>query len=247
MPIVLDISKFHVQELNRQYIQQVIHNGDRTSIDLAAYMNVSLDSDDNDDDFIVLGKIHHGGSLNYFKFRDQESITIEAAGFTHCLDCVEFERRFCVVDNSGKTFCVEPSSGTSFMVAKALEHNGGFKILIQLCENLLLAEMICVATPTPSFRFEVFQLDGERKRWDRLESLGDGILFFGEYCKFSVPAIPGVKGNCLVFTQVTGGAVKDENGRPVAEALVFDLSSRRTLPLDHRPDLLQLFRPPSFL
>lgn len=184
--------------------------------------------------------------LNFYKSGVENLSAVEVEDFGCSVDYIQFERRFYAVDASGNTVCVEPFSKTSFMVAREMENEGissCYRYLVESSGNLLLVEvkrsgyMYLMDALTTKFSSEVFLLDRERKRWNRLEGLGDGILFVGRYCKFFAPVIPGVEGNCIVFVDKIG---------EIEQAYVLHLGNGMTLPLDHRPDLLQLFSPPSF-
>ncbi|XP_057457437.1 F-box protein SKIP23-like [Lotus japonicus] len=84
-------------------------------------------------------------------------------------------------------------------------------------------------------KFDVFKLDEKEKRWVEVTSLGDRVLFLGDYCCFSASAsdLCVGRGNCVVFKD---DALECEIG-------VFPLDVGRVSPLSNHPDYSRLFLP----
>lgn len=208
-----------------------------------AYMNA--DSNDYCGIFFLLEKdesFRSLGRLRLFKSGDEEATTpieVETFNLKCFVDFIQFKRKFYAIDFSGKTVCIEPFVGASFLVSKVSRVIGEFKYLVESRGNLLLVERTGIRN---TLKFEVFLLDGEGKKWDRLESLGNMILFLGKHCNFAAPAIPRVEGNCIVFTSPTDviAATGENEGE---KTFFFHLRSRITLPWHHRrhQDLYSLF------
>lgn len=258
-PSVLDleISNHQVQELVSEYSIQKMYNQDPPLLRVAILFNtlaqivkfhyrvayLNTDPNDDDDHFtLLLGDVYGRiGHLQLLKSGDEEATTIETTSFFGLDaprgDFIQFKRKFYVVDYTGTTICIEPNSGSISPVAPAVELLGSphSNYLIEWCGKLLLVEIVELEFPRP-FECRVFWLDEGGKKWVPLGSLGDGILFLGGLRKFFAPAIHGVQGNCIVFVMDNGNGI----------AYVFDLSKQETVPLVLRPDLHELFIPPSY-
>lgn len=236
MKLELDISNLQVQELGSEFSIQKTYKPlgfiGSNHTDSVAYLN----TDPNDDyHFKLLIQDNHKAlaPLRLFNSGDEEATTLEIEGWGPCYDIIQFKGKFYAIDDKGTTICIDPSSGASFPVANSSPHSHH---LVESCGNLWLVEMIFHISPKyrPFVSCGVFQLDEGRKEWDLLDDLGDGILFLGGSCKYFASSIPGVEGNCIVFTMGTGSI------------FVFDLVRWTAVPLSHRPDLHQLFIPPAF-
>ncbi|GKV23947.1 hypothetical protein SLEP1_g33617 [Rubroshorea leprosula] len=242
-PKVLDISTLEVQELALEYIIQGTDYAGTTTAKAAYWFPNPKDDCQRYVVFI------EAGDLYLFKFGDEEATKIEEEGSWSPFydDFIQFKGKFYAVDNMGTTIAVEPCSRTATPVTGKLTFSGEKKFLVQSFGKLLLVDIFRASKSIygdpygKTLWFQVFQLDEERKRWDLVKSLGDRILFLGKYCNFSASRIPGVQGNCIVFSN----EAVDEYGELKGDAVyVFQMRNQRVIPLQDFDGYLYLFRPP---
>jgi hypothetical protein len=71
------------------------------------------------------------------------------------------------------------------------------------CESLFLVDCheIGNRAADKDVRFDVFRLDEKEKKWIKLTTLGDMVLFFGGDFSFSTSALDLIvpRGNCLIY------------------------------------------------
>lgn len=235
-PIVLNSSRFHPQDLAHEY---VLTDEDGTVAEKASHMNTNgsktfLLFGDNDED------------LGLFKLGDEVPNQIEIEGWSSGYDdFIQFNGKFYAVDICGRAVAIEHHSGTMTPASDKLTIRGEKNFLVELGRNLLLVTRLSGAIEgRKTCLFQVYQLDEERKIWDRVRSLGDVILFLGKYCNFSVAGIPGVQGNCIVVYSYEIFNADDDTLKRRNDAYVFHMGSQRVVPLRHSDDYLMLFRPP---
>jgi hypothetical protein len=110
-------------------------------------------------------------------------------------DISNFKGRICVVDNKGRTVMVGPDLSVDF-VTELLGPE-----MVRLCSvesELLLVNRLCVES---GVWIGVYRLDEKQKKWVMLSNIGDGVLFLGEQCLFSVSAsdLGFADGNCVII------------------------------------------------
>jgi len=112
-----------------------------------------------------------------------------------CGDICLFKGCAYAVDKIGKTIMVGSDSNVH-LVAEPLDGENK-KLLVESDGDLLLA---CVhAIPV---RVDLFKLNEKEKKWVKLTSLGDKILFLGIKCSFSASFsdLYVAKGNCVIIS-----------------------------------------------
>ncbi|KAK7277192.1 hypothetical protein RIF29_18343 [Crotalaria pallida] len=89
-------------------------------------------------------------------------------------------------------------------------------------------------------KFKVYRLDEDEKRWVRLRSLGNKVLFLGDDSVFCVSAsdLCVSRGDCVIFRDATFNIDLPKN-----EMGVFHLGENRISPLFGHPDYAKLFWP----
>ena len=151
-----------------------------------------------------------------------------------------FKERPNAVDKKGKTIMVGLTSSVQ-LVAEPLVGGGNVKFLVESEGNLLLADVydcLCIDLNDPDLndpvRIDLFKLNKKEKKWVKLTSLGDRVLFLGLglVCSFSVSAsdLCVYKGNCVVFVDNIFESMSSE-----CELYVLDLDQGQLSFLyDHR-------------
>jgi len=113
---------------------------------------------------------------------------------TKYVDICVFKGRFYLVDNTGRTVKIESDSSVQLVDntfipgdRKLLVESEGELLLVNIYENLKT--------------FDVFRLEEKNKKWVKLMSLGDRVLFFVNGCSFSasISDLCVAKGNCVIF------------------------------------------------
>jgi hypothetical protein len=95
-------------------------------------------------------------------------------------DICLFKGRPYAVDKTGKTIMVGLDSSVQ-LVAEPLVGGGNMKFLVESEGDLLLAdiyECLCIDLNEP-VRINLFKLNEKEKKWVKLSSLGDMVLFLG--------------------------------------------------------------------
>jgi hypothetical protein len=112
--------------------------------------------------------------------------------------------------------------------------------------DLLLADVYeCIRTGFPGHdpvRIDVFKLNEKEKKWLKLTSLGDRVLFLNFICSFSASAsdLCVSKGNCVIFMDniFTSAMHYGHN------TCVLHLDQGRLSSLSDSPEFSDLFWPP---
>ncbi|MCH93367.1 F-box protein, partial [Trifolium medium] len=120
---------------------------------------------------------------------------------------------------------------------------GNIKFLVETeCESLLLVDCRGIYTDK-DVRFDVFRLDEKEKKWIKLTTLGDMVLFLGEDCSFTASALDlrVPTGNCLIYRR--NFDLQDPDVIQ-AEMRIFHLDQGRASYLSDYPDYMKLFWPP---
>ncbi|KAF7144086.1 hypothetical protein RHSIM_Rhsim05G0163200 [Rhododendron simsii] len=97
--------------------------------------------------------------------------------------------------------------------------------------------------------FNVYKLDEENKQWDLVGDLNHQVFFLGDDYLFSVSAqeFPGLKGNCIYFSDFTFLARNEKEaniGKSCVLTGVYNLKDRSCGPLAMFPDHWPIFSPP---
>ena len=152
------------------------------------------------------------------------------------------------VDKIGKTVIVGPGSsvhlvaeplvGGVHFVAEPSVGGGKNKFLVESDGDLLLADVYM-----HDVRVDLFKLNEKEKKWVKLMSLGDRVLFLGMKCSFSISAsdLSVAKGNLVIISDdILRGCCRRRN-RP---SYVLDLDQGQLPPLSDSPEYSNLFWPP---
>ncbi|GAU12656.1 hypothetical protein TSUD_121480 [Trifolium subterraneum] len=161
--------------------------------------------------------------------------------------CVFKGQLYAVEECSSRIVKVAPEDLSVQLVAKDVFGGDDTKFLVESEGELLLVE-VCescyfyLVNKDALNTIHVFRLDENEKKWVKLSSLGDRILFLGNECSFSASAsdLYVAKGNCVIF-------MEDAflNSHPCESGMcVFHLDQGRVSPLSDYPDYLNLFWPP---
>jgi hypothetical protein len=188
------------------------------------------------------------GHLTLFRCGDERWMIIQDITSASGDVCI-FKGRPCAVDYDGLTVMVEPDLSHHIIAEPLLDleshHN---KFLLQSECELLLVD--CYVHDSSFFikngdndvRIVVFRLDEKEKKWVKLTSLGDRVLFLGKRYTFSASAseLGFSKGNCVIYTDDAFEGLDDTE----CGMSVFQLDQNWVSPLSDYPDYLKLFWPP---
>ncbi|MCH80276.1 F-box protein [Trifolium medium] len=162
-------------------------------------------------------------------------------------DICLFKGQSYVVDKIGRTVSVRRNDSSVQLVAEPLVDGGGqIKFLVEIQGDLLLADVYnCLYAGFPyddSVRIDLFKLNEKEKKWVKLTSLGDKVLFLGECCSFSasVSDLCGFKGDCVIFMETILQSLA--NSPP--QAFILHLNEDQLSPLSDYPEYANLFWPP---
>jgi len=151
-----------------------------------------------------------------------------------------------VVNKGGRTFAIGPDYSVQLVAEYLVNGGGDVKFLVESEGELLLVDIYhshCVGFPgEDGFRLDVFRLDEKAKKWIKLTSLGDRVLFLGNGCSFFASAsdLSVVKGNCVIFI---GDAFLPFNSM-LCGMCIFHMDQRQLYPLSDHPDYFNLLGPP---
>ncbi|MCH82460.1 F-box protein [Trifolium medium] len=187
------------------------------------------------------------GELTLFRCGDERWTIIQGMATSAHGDICIFKGRPCAVDYDGYTVMFEPDLSHHLIAEPLLDEEGVHtKFLLQSeCELLLVDCYACdsgFSIKNGDVRIAVFRLDEKEKKWVKLTSLGDRVLFLGNRYMFSASAseLGFAKGNCVIYTDDVFKGLDDmEYGMSV-----FQLDQNRVSPLSDYPDYLKLFWPP---
>ncbi|AES59279.1 hypothetical protein MtrunA17_Chr1g0151701 [Medicago truncatula] len=169
-------------------------------------------------------------------------------------DICIFKRRPYAINRIGKTITVGLDDLNAWLVAEPPESDsepllgGNKKFLVESEGKLLLVviyEFLGFASGDSVFWIKVFRLDEKARKWVKLTSLGDRVLFLGNGCLFSASAseLSVTKGNCVIFID---DAFLHFNCKNMQYGnCVFDLDQRQLTPLSDCPEYFNLFWPPT--
>ena len=147
----------------------------------------------------------------------------------------------------GKTIMVGLDDDSSVqLVAEPLVDGGDMKFLVESEGDLLLVDFYeCIRTGFPDHdpvRIDVFKLNEKEKKWVKLTSLGDRVLFLNFICSFSASAsdLCVSKGNCIIFMDYlfTSDIYDGQN------TCVLHLDQGRLSSVSDSPEFSNLFWPP---
>ncbi|MCI05744.1 F-box protein, partial [Trifolium medium] len=193
---------------------------------------------------LVLGKLDPRFVL--FKCGDENWKVIPDMQ-TNLNDICLYKGQLYAVDDSGRTIRVGPDNSSVQLVAEPLVDGDGFvKLLVESEGDLLLADIhahfyIGFPCHDPG-AIDLFKLNEKEKKWVKLTSLGDRVLFLGECCSFTVSAsdLCGSKGNCVILLDYL---IQSLPTMPL-ETCILHLDEGRISLLSDDPEYSNLFWPP---
>ncbi|XVF45602.1 hypothetical protein PTKIN_Ptkin02bG0219500 [Pterospermum kingtungense] len=252
-PKVFDLTNFQVSELGHQFAVQyrvgIDHPVEEPQYATRKKVALMWSGTNSDDDFMMLTEL---GCLVYFRSGEKEWTPLENLGYK-VDDFISFNGKFYVIERNGRTVVVDQSLNVSF-----LEQFGSpttKKLLVQSGDNLLVVEMpflVCCGPDAQfppnssiSVEFRIFRLDEEERKWNKMESLGDQILFLGLNDAISASASEFYwgKGNLIFYSRYL-------SFRPCYAyykyrcIFVLDLETGTSTSLENCPAYCNLFRPP---
>jgi len=141
------------------------------------------------------------------------------------------------VDKFGKAVIVGPDSSVH-LVAEPLVGGGKKKFLVESVGDLLLADVHVYPVIV-----DLFKLNEKEKKWVKLTSLEDRVLFLGLKCSFSVSAsdLCVAKGNRVI---ISDDILRGFSRRRTRASYVLDLDQGQLPPLSNSPEYSNLFWPP---
>jgi len=194
---------------------------------------------------LALGTLNHDGHPILFRCCEERWTPMPHMSMCFQDICV-FKKRFCVVNKGGRTFAIGPDYSVQLVAEYLVNGGGDVKFLVESEGELLLVDIYhshCVGFPgEDGFRLDVFRLDEKAKKWIKLTSLGDRVLFLGNGCSFFASAsdLSVVKGNCVIFI---GDAFLPFNSM-LCGMCIFHMDQRQLYPLSDHPDYFNLLGPP---
>jgi len=167
-------------------------------------------------------------------------------------DICLFKGRAYAVDKIGKTVVVGPDSSVQLVVGP-LVGGGNIKFLVESEGDLLLADVYdCLCSDlynhdhNDRVRIDLFKLNEKEKKWVKLTSLGDRVLFLGLglVCSFSASAsdLWVAKGNFVIFNNYIFESHRSFQYK--CKEHVLDLDQGRHSLLSDCPEYSNLFWPP---
>jgi hypothetical protein len=161
-------------------------------------------------------------------------------------DICIFKGQPCVADKNGRTLMIGENLSV-FLLANPV-FGSNVKFLVESECDLLLVDYYGFDT-SPCYqdrrtiRFDVFKLDEKEKKWVKLTTLGDRVLFVDQECSFSASAsdLHVAKGNCIIFTRNSPYGCHPDLQYAMR---IFHLNRDDVSPLSKYPDFLNLFWPP---
>jgi hypothetical protein len=193
---------------------------------------------------LILAILLHNGHLVLWRCGDDCWTNIPDVSYIGDI-CIFKERIYAVEEMSRKTVTIGPEDLSVQVVAKdVLGGDPKIQFLVESEGELLLVD---VSEFVSDLGFivdvDVFRLDEMEKKWVKLKSLGDRVLFCGNECLFSACAsdLAVAEGNCVIFMD---NVFFEDNKICDRSMCVFDLDQGRLLPLSDYPAYLNLFWPP---
>uniref|UniRef100_A0A803MFS9 KIB1-4 beta-propeller domain-containing protein n=1 Tax=Chenopodium quinoa TaxID=63459 RepID=A0A803MFS9_CHEQI len=268
-PQTLDLSRFRVSEISRLYTLTAvpehsdlnIRNRNSLTFDkvilFAGSNNNERENNTNPPeikDYSLMMLYNDGytyGTLARVRLSDGVMSPLHGHGFKKFDDVVNFRGRVCAVDRRGRTYWVD-NGVLGKVLAMDKTPGEGFqgcwkKRLVESCGELYLV------TRCPMYMnvvFEVYKLNEKRKKWDKLEGIGnDRILFATIDGCFFVPAmdLPTFSGNCIVVGRdvfppynAYNNELESHWTRPdiatAFEVVIFDFGSGEWRPIELEAD-----------
>jgi hypothetical protein len=159
-------------------------------------------------------------------------------------DICLFKGRPCVADKDGRTLMIGQEDSSVILLANPVF---GFhvKFLVESeCELLLVdCHGIEIGADDNDMKFNVFRLDEKEKKWIKLTTLGDRVLFLDRECSFSASAsdLHVANGNCIIYSM----HAKFRSINAIHSGMrIFHLDQGRVSRLSDNPDYIKLFWPP---
>jgi hypothetical protein len=183
----------------------------------------------------VLGTLNYLGYPVFLRCGDEHWMLISDDMSMNFKDICVFKDQFCAVNKFGRTVAIGPEDSSVELVAERLVDGGNMKFLVESEGELLLVDIYDIF----GFRLDVFRLDEKEKKWVKLTSLEDRVLFLGNGCSFSASAsdLSIAEGNCVIIV--------DETFLPSGRGMcLFHLDGGSISPLSDHPHHLNLFWPP---
>lgn len=168
----------------------------------------------NDNDFIAVAILNQTGDLAFCRKGDQSWSIIDDTR-SYCEDVVYHEGLIYAVNSNGMVAVTDvngPSPPTVSTIQTPRHVSGDLQYLVNSGKELLLITRYLDVesdaepdVPDIIYRttgFQVFRLDSDGPRWEKMADLGDRALFLGQNSSLCLPAseFPGCKGNCIYFT-----------------------------------------------
>ncbi|XP_022975457.1 F-box protein SKIP23-like isoform X2 [Cucurbita maxima] len=171
-------------------------------------------SPSNQNDFSAVAILNHSGDLAFCR-SGGESWTFVDDAPSDCEDIVYSDGLFYAVDKHGVISVMDLRGSRSevSLVTTGSQSAGDIQYLVKLGRELLLVsryldiindamvdELISVIYRT--VRFEVFRMEWEGPRWEKVENLDEMALFVGgnSSMAFSASDFGGISGNCIYYT-----------------------------------------------
>ncbi|CAI8596154.1 unnamed protein product [Vicia faba] len=159
-------------------------------------------------------------------------------------DICIFKGKLCVADKNGRTVMIESDYSVHLLANPVYGAEFKFLVVESECVSLLLVDCHgLTSADEDGIRFDVFRLDEKNKRWIKLRSLENRVLFMGDDCSFCVSAsnLCIGNGNCIIYS-------RDYNFHSIEQVesrmRIFHLDQDRVSPLSDYPDYFKLFWPP---
>jgi hypothetical protein len=177
--------------------------------------------------------------LKIFRCEDNSGMSIPTMPIrSNWGDICIFKGRPCVADKNGRTLMIGENLSVFLLADPVFGSN--VKFLVESECDLLLVDCY---QDRRTIRFDVFKLDEKEKKWVKLTTLGDRVLFVDQECSFSASAsdLHVAKGNCIIFTRNSLYGRCDDLQSAMR---IFHLNRDHVLRLSDYPDFIKLFWPP---
>ncbi|PRQ47294.1 putative F-box domain-containing protein [Rosa chinensis] len=204
------------------------------------------------EDFVVF-MIYRGGHLAVMRYGDEGWIRVDENN-SHYDDLIVYKGQCYVVDKWGTISWISQALQV-IQYSPPLCGFGAHKHLVECCGDLCVVDRYLGSEPQRTFNyihcdgevvdFKVYRLDEEWATWVNVTNLGDQVIILSYDGAFSVSTrdFPGVKGNCIMFTEQDFGPLPAVIGMPSRShhRRVFDLQDGSMSKIGYS----QLFRTPS--
>ncbi|XP_061998354.1 F-box protein At4g35733-like [Rosa rugosa] len=204
------------------------------------------------EDFVVF-MIYRGGKLAVMRYGDESWIRVDENN-SHYDDLIVYKGQCYVVDKWGTISWISQALQV-IQYSPPLCGFGAHKHLVECCGGLCVVDRYLGSEPQRKFNyihcdgevvdFKVYRLDEEWATWVNVTNLGDQVIILSYDGAFSVSTrdFPGVKGNCIMFTEQDFGPLPAVIGMRSRSRhrRVFDLQDGSMSNIGYS----QLFRTPS--